>query len=143
MHSPSNARPGQPPTQMQLGMCVSDQTGTLTYRQDSDSVFVNWPLDANTVSQQARLEGLQKIAAQSGGQVLQNSDLGRPTMWHPLGGATMGQATDGETGELLGQSNLFVVDGALMPGSTAVANPSLTIAANAERIMENIIAKIS
>ena len=35
--------------------------------------------------------------------------------------------------------NLFVIDGALLPGSAATVNPSLTIAANAERIMETLV----
>lgn len=139
MHSPSNSRPGQPPTQMQLGMCVSDQMGSLTYNKENDKLFIKWPFDANAQSQQARYESLQKIAVHSGGMVMRNQDLGRTTMWHPLGGAIMGEATDADTGELIGQSNLYIVDGALMPGSTAVANPALTIAANAERIMENVL----
>ena len=91
----------------------------------------------------ARIESLRKIAAQNGGIALQDTVLGRTTLWHPLGGAVMGEATDRDTGELLGQPGLFVMDGALMPGSTGMANPSLTIAANAERMMENILPMIS
>ena len=55
----------------------------------------------------------------------------------------MNLACDGNTGEVFGQPNLFVVDGASMPGTTAAANPALTIAANAERMMEHIIPQIS
>ena len=36
---------------------------------------------------------------------------------------------------------LYVVDGALIPGSTACCNPSFTIAAIAERCMDEILAK--
>ncbi|RLT95360.1 GMC oxidoreductase [Ketobacter sp.] len=143
MHSPANSAPGQPPTQLQMAMCKPDQPGTLSYLKDSDKVFINWPMEANGYARQAHMESLQKIAAFSGGMPLPDLALGRPTMWHPLGGATMGEATDIETGELYGQPNLFVMDGALMPGSTAAANPSLTIAANAERIMANLIPRIA
>jgi cholesterol oxidase len=60
---------------------------------------------------------------------------------HPLGGATAGRACD-LFGRVLGYSGLFVVDGAFVPGgSTAGVNPSFTIAALAERNMEEIIAK--
>jgi cholesterol oxidase len=38
---------------------------------------------------------------------------------------------------------LYVVDGAAIPGSSGSANPALTIAANAERMMEEIIPQIS
>ena len=143
MHSPANSAPGQPPTQLQMAMCKPDQTGTLSYIKDSDKVFINWPMADNGYARQAHMESLQKIAAYSGGMPLPDLALGRPTMWHPLGGATMGEATDIETGEVFGQPNLFVMDGALMPGATAAANPSLTIAANAERIMENLIPHIA
>jgi cholesterol oxidase len=58
--------------------------------------------------------------------------------FHPLGGAVIGKACD-LYGRLKGYQGLYVVDGALMPGSTACANPSFTISAMAERCMERII----
>ncbi len=42
-------------------------------------------------------------------------------------------------GKVHGYRNLFVVDGSLIPGSTACTNPSLTIAALAERSMERFL----
>ena len=48
-----------------------------------------------------------------------------------------------ELGQLYGYRNLFVVDGSLLPGSAAAANPALTVAANAERIMEALIPGLS
>ena len=40
---------------------------------------------------------------------------------------------------MLGQRGLYVTDGALIPGSTACANPSLTIAALAERNAATVV----
>jgi cholesterol oxidase len=57
---------------------------------------------------------------------------------HPLGGATIG-AVCNPYGQVHGYRNLFVVDGAFIPGSTACTNPSLTIAALAERSMDRFL----
>ena len=45
-------------------------------------------------------------------------------------------------GSLYGYKNLFVIDGATLPGSAAAVNPALTVAANAERIMEAVIPQL-
>jgi len=66
-------------------------------------------------------------------------DLGSRVTWHPLGGAVMGKACDLD-GRAYGYSNLYVVDGALLPGSTCNANPSLTITAIAERCLDRFVA---
>jgi cholesterol oxidase len=63
-------------------------------------------------------------------------------VWHPLGGAVLTEASS-ELGELHGLPNLYVVDRSLLPGSAAAANPSLTIAANAERISDRVTAKLT
>ncbi|MDK9782800.1 GMC family oxidoreductase [Vibrio sp. B172a] len=59
---------------------------------------------------------------------------------HPVGGMEMGKATD-LFGRVDGYSGLYVIDGALIPGNNGCANPALTIAALAERNIENIISK--
>ena len=58
---------------------------------------------------------------------------------HQLGGACMGDVCDPE-GRVAGHPHLYVVDGALLPGSSTCTNPALTIAAIAERCLERIIA---
>lgn len=72
-----------------------------------------------------------------------------PTAWakrgitvHPLGGAPMGrhpkEGTCDAYGEVFGFPGLYVLDGALLPGPVG-ANPSLTIAAVADRACDRII----
>ena len=51
----------------------------------------------------------------------------------------MGSVCDLE-GRVLGQRGLYVLDGALLPGTSAACNPSMTIAAVAERAMKRIVA---
>jgi cholesterol oxidase len=62
---------------------------------------------------------------------------------HLLGGCPMGATPrDGvvdSLGRVFGADGLYVADGSIMPGPVG-ANPSLTIAAMAERIAERIVA---
>jgi cholesterol oxidase len=57
---------------------------------------------------------------------------------HPLGGAVLGRATD-TFGRVQGHAGLYVLDGALVPGNAGAVNPSLTIAALAERNIAEVI----
>jgi cholesterol oxidase len=61
-------------------------------------------------------------------------------VFHPLGGAVLGKACD-LYGRVIGYQGLYVVDSALIPGSTGAISPSFTIAALAERCMERILAE--
>ncbi|QIS14021.1 GMC oxidoreductase [Nocardia arthritidis] len=61
---------------------------------------------------------------------------------HPLGGVPIGAATDLD-GRVIGYRNLYVVDGSLIPGNCAGANPSLTIAGLAERVMDRVLGDIA
>ncbi|QIL83398.1 GMC family oxidoreductase [Diaphorobacter sp. HDW4A] len=65
---------------------------------------------------------------------------GRSWTAHPLGGAVLGKVTDAY-GRVKGHAGLYVMDGAMIPGSTGTVNPSLTITALAERNIQNIVQK--
>ena len=90
----------------------------------------------------ARDASFERLLAVTGGRNLSGGIGGGSTIWHPLGGTVMGDACD-DLGQLYGYRNLFVIDGSLLPGSAANANPAFTIAANAERIMEALIPTLS
>lgn len=132
-------------TQLHMGMCIPDQTSKATYNFLTDKINLNWSKSANAQSHNALMHTAQKMAVASGGAVSDDpgsvADLSLLGTWHPLGGAAMGYACN-NFGELYGTPNVFVVDGALIPGSSGAANPSLTIGANAERIMEYLVPKI-
>jgi cholesterol oxidase len=61
---------------------------------------------------------------------------------HPLGGCRMGRTpTQGVVdafGQVFGYENLFVADGSVMPGPVG-PNPSLTIAALADRFADRMV----
>jgi cholesterol oxidase len=134
MHSPATVPVN---VQIQLGMSVPDALGQLGYDATTNRVIVHWPDDSATPSRVARNESFQRLLNQTGGADI-SSSAGKPSVWHPLGGAAMGDACD-DLGQLYGYRNLFVIDGSLFPGSAGGVNPALTIAANAERIMEQLV----
>ncbi len=43
-------------------------------------------------------------------------------------------------GRVQGQTSLYTLDGALMPGTTCACNPSMTIAGVVERALDQIVA---
>jgi cholesterol oxidase len=133
MHSPW---PGG--SQLQMVMSVPDKLGQLTYNADRDAVDILWTPDAGTPSEMARRASFQRMVAASSGTEIPLAGFIGNTIWHPLGGALMGDACD-DLGQVYGYKNLFVIDGALLPGSAATVNPAFTIAANAERIMETLV----
>ena len=63
---------------------------------------------------------------------------------HPLGGCPMGRdITEGVVnpyGEVFNYPNFYIADGSIMPGPVG-ANPSLTIAALADRFADRIFEK--
>ena len=78
----------------------------------------------------------------------------RPLFWpvpdgmisiHPLGGCAMGATADtgvvDHAGRVFGYENLYVVDGSVLPGPVG-SNPSLTIAALAERFSRLMIDRL-
>ncbi|WP_444980684.1 GMC oxidoreductase [Nocardia shimofusensis] len=124
-----------------LGMVLDSARTRFRYDSATGEVGLSWnPADRERVTEAARAVD-ERIAAQSG-SLLGFRSLGYDANGlftaHPLGGAVLGKATD-EYGRVHGHPGLYVVDGAMIPGSTGTVNPSLTIAALAERNIERIL----
>ena len=123
---------------MLVGYGVSDGRGTFVYDSANDDAVLNWPTGADSAAQSRIHDRVASIAGGTG--LLTDTTTLDTTTWHPLGGASMGTVCDLE-GRVLGQRGLYVLDGALMPGTTAACNPSMTIAAVAERAADLLIAR--
>ncbi|QXF81562.1 cholesterol oxidase [Rhodococcus pyridinivorans] len=125
-----------------LGMTLDPTRADFAYDPGADRAVLNWPTGGERESVDA-LRAVHNAMAQAGGTIPGASpmaeDVNATFTAHPLGGAVLGEATDGY-GRVHGHPGLYVVDGALIPGSTGTANPSLTIAALAERNIARIIA---
>ncbi|MBV8207358.1 MAG: GMC family oxidoreductase [Acidobacteria bacterium] len=89
---------------------------------------------------------MEKITTALGGVYLKNP-MGNEILWqrlttvHPLGGCAMdgrsGERVVNHYGEVHGNRNLFVMDGAIIPTAMGV-NPAFTISALAERTAEHL-----
>lgn len=126
-----------------LSITKTPHRAEFSWNAATGRVDLNWDRAWKQTSIDAAKTIFDKINAKEG--TIYRTDLfGTYKIWgdhltyHPLGGAVLGEATDNH-GRLHGYDGLYVIDGALIPGSTTV-NPFVTITALAERNIENIIA---
>ncbi|MEY8264717.1 MAG: GMC oxidoreductase, partial [Bermanella sp.] len=113
------------------------------YNAETDSCNLLWPANGNDDVVAASSKMNAKIAKASwsvAGVPGLIPDINASFTAHPLGGAVLGKATDAY-GRVHGYDGLYVMDGAMVNGSTGAVNPALTISALAERNIEKIIAE--
>lgn len=140
------------PTSAHLVTSIAPERGEIRYDPQTGTGKVFWPYGVlATASEKAGRDLVTRLWWRTEGRYgnllngLPSYDrgtgmgLGSANTWHPLGGLVMGRATD-FGGRVLGYPNMFCVDGALLPGSTCLANPALTITANAERCLDLFLA---
>jgi len=120
-----------------VGYGVSAARGHFVYNSLLDDAILKWEHEADREIQSRIGPRIKAVAGPS--SLLVDTNLVLPWTWHPMGGANMGSVCDYE-GRVLGQRGLYVLDGALLPGTAAACNPSMTIAAVAERAMKRIVA---
>jgi cholesterol oxidase len=132
-----------------IGMVWHPPIGSLIYDPAADEVTVNFPIGDPPSFKNAdpRLQPFL-TSSQKMLNVLNTSNQGdfKPftlgygpnATAHPLGGATVGAVCD-QFGRVRNYQGLYCVDGAFIPGNSGAVNPSLTIAALAERSVEHII----
>ena len=126
-----------------LGMGRDVPGGRMTLR--GDTLQVSWN-DRESREFYAAMEATARaLCGALGGRMWRpGGRLARLTTVHPLGGCPMGSGPhDGVVdafGRVFGADGLYVADGAIMPGPVG-SNPSLTIAAMAERIAAEMVAR--
>ncbi|MGC4062431.1 MAG: GMC oxidoreductase [Aquabacterium sp.] len=121
---------------MLVGFGMSNGRGKFVYNALTDKVELKWPSNGDAAVAKRIKERLTVIAG-AGNKLINTNDIANTT-WHSLGGACMGVVCDLE-GRVKGQRGLYVLDGALMPGTTCACNPSMTIAAICERALDLIV----
>jgi cholesterol oxidase len=123
---------------MIVGYGVSKGRGRFVYDAKKDDAVLQWPKGADDTLYKRINERVTKIAGSL--SVLTDTTGVYPSTWHPLGGASMGTVCD-LVGRVQGHRGLYVLDGALLPGPAAACNPSMTIAAVAERATDELVAE--
>jgi len=132
---------------MLLGMGRDRSDGEVVLSSDHEPI-IRWKSDSSAPHFNAVTEAMKKISEALGGKFVENplTDLKKIVAVHPLGGCAMGETPlEGVVnphGEVFGYPGLYVVDGSILPTSTG-PNPSLTIAAMAEKIADQFPACIS
>ncbi|MGB3620843.1 GMC family oxidoreductase [Ketobacter sp. MCCC 1A13808] len=123
-----------------IGIGIPQGTGNFDYDAKNDTVALHWPADASE-NVYNRVTELYSDPQMPGTPYILPLESSQKTAVHPLGGVPFGKATDLNCG-LKGYRGLYAVDGSIMPGASAVANPTLTITAMAERCMDYIAPSI-
>jgi len=108
---------------------------------------LDWDIQASRGVAEAILDMHKRLSETAGGR------LYIPLYWrllkgmvsvHPLGGASVGTSRDDgvvdHRGEVFGHPNLYVSDGAMLPGAVG-RNPSMTIGAMGERVAALMLQK--
>jgi cholesterol oxidase len=116
---------------------VPPAIGSFDYNASTDTVGLTWPAADPRVADfvAAAQHTLSKLDQRTGAITL---SVNPAVSAHPLGGAVAGKACD-FAGRVKRCPGLYVVDGALIEGNTGLANPSFTIAALAERCLDQIL----
>jgi cholesterol oxidase len=130
---------------LSLGMGIAPPKGSFRYDPATDSVKLSWPGSDPDIARvnEAATHTYDVLNQANTDEQYQPSTAfvaGGATA-HPLGGAVIGRACDSR-GRVQGYKNLYVVDGALIPGATGCVNPSFTIAALAERCMDALVPEV-
>jgi cholesterol oxidase len=118
-------------------------TGRMSLNEDG-MLTVDWKMRGASSYFQRVQRTMARVADALEGKFIQYplGYLSRIITAHPLGGCPMGRSVaDGVVdshGEVFNHPGLYVADGSVMPGPTGV-NPSLTIAALANRFAEHLI----
>jgi cholesterol oxidase len=127
-----------------LGMGRDFPNGTMTL--DGKTLLLDWTKSGSSDYFNTLRQQMEKIADALGGQFKDDPlwHLSRLVTAHPLGGCPMGrniaEGVINEWGQVFHYEDLYIADGSVMPGPVGT-NPSLTIAALADRFADGILQK--
>ncbi|WP_325150356.1 FAD-dependent oxidoreductase [Amycolatopsis sp.] len=115
--------------------------GSFSYNAATDAAELNWPAGDPVAIRMANATNdvVGRLNTANPGTELYWSSYAHAS--HALGGVVLGRATRPDDGGVLGYNGLYVIDSALIPGSTGAVPPSLTVTALADRCVTNALGK--
>ena len=123
-----------------IAVGVPEKVGSFSWDGDTNTVNLNWPADASKNIYDRFYSIMDDLEPYGHALPLELEQAQQFTL-HPLGGMPIGLATD-KFCRVKNYTGLYAVDGSLIPGSSALANPSLLITSLAERCMDNVVTDI-
>ena len=117
---------------------VIGEPGRIHYDPVDDAAKIEFAASLGRLGEMAGEHTVGLLNTAAGGVTRPLIGRTRPSTFHPLGGVVMDVVAD-TYGRVNSQPGLYVLDGALIPGSTPCSNPAWTIAAIAERAMDTLI----
>jgi cholesterol oxidase len=127
-----------------IAIVENPEAGHFTYDSEADAVNLQWMRSQNEPSVASAKFVYDQVNSNAGTQYSEvlrfagDSLFGDQVTYHPVGGIPLGEATD-DYGRIREYPGLYVTDGSLISVGIG-ANPSVTIAALAERNIEQILA---
>ncbi|WP_328995588.1 GMC oxidoreductase [Kribbella sp. NBC_01245] len=145
---PSQGRPRRGDNIMTLLLMGRDSSDGRLFLDQNDEAAVEWDNLANKDLYRAESRASREVARQLSGRNNLTPTwrfMRKAVTVHNLGGVPMGPdartSVIDEYGQVHGYPGLYVVDGAAVPGATGT-NPSATITAMAERMLEHAVRDI-
>ncbi|MBX7225443.1 MAG: GMC family oxidoreductase N-terminal domain-containing protein [Chitinophagales bacterium] len=127
---------------MYLCLIETPERGYFQYNETLKKVELMWNKSQHDIAINAAKHFINTLNDANGGSVdtffINSNGYSDNFTYHPLGGAVRNETSDGY-GRLKGYKHLYCIDGSQLPGYSAGGNPSLTIAALAERSMAHIL----
>ena len=125
---------------MIVGYGVSDGRGRFVYDSAADDAVLRWPAEGDAAIRPAASTRPDRQIAGTGSLLMDTTNDRPYHVASPRRGGD-GLGVRSRRAGCSGSRGLYVLDGALMPGNTAACNPSMTIAAVAERALEAIVGR--
>lgn len=132
---------------LHLMLALDTERGHFIYNAATDRAELVWSAGGNAQVVNAAIDFAERMNTANSGHLgspagvpFAPPELLKDFTYHPLGGMVIGEACD-MYGRVQAYQKMYVMDGSLLPGSCATANPSLTIAALAERNIQHLLTR--